>query len=711
MANDSRPTPEGGHTNQPKDELPPTFINSADEGTDESPLETAGGPDDETRDANPYLGRYRIVGELGSGGFGSVYLAQDESLRRPVAIKVLNRTIRSHDEDRESAILASLRHPAIAEIYDVGIGEDGKRFLVTRFVEGRSLSRVLQQERPDPWKAADWIRQIAEALQVAHSRGITHRDIKPANLMISADGEPVVLDFGVALLDTEVRDHVEYSGTPAWMSPEQAAGRVSEVDGRSDIFSLGSVFYELLTGTRAFRGESPVETLALIQTSEPRPPRQIDPNIPAALEDICLRCLRKSPPERYATAADLAAELTKALEAHSERSSRRTPLIAGVCLAVAVTAIGIGIALTRGDKAADSGAKQAAANSENQEVLSALSTILGRLEQKDALRRAGIEVANDAGDGQKTHTATEQPAGTPSPVSLPAGFAQRQQQLDEAVGKKDLKEESSVLLKVTNEMLDEGHYAIAEQAARRMVFVSKDDAASFPIACGQLGVALYKRGKFDEAIKQLQVSADQYSKLYDRMMAAPDSAQVEEFRSHMARLLGITWMRMGNAHKFAERFDDADKRYRDALQLFEKHKRSGELQTLLLNYGSMESQRGNALTAITLLTQGLEIATRADDHKTRAEFMINLANAQSRSGDNDAAISTYAEAEKLAAQHDDYELKSKLHLNYAKCLLESDRSEEARGQLKALKAMARPGDEDAAEALLLLDLIPDKQTR
>jgi serine/threonine protein kinase/formylglycine-generating enzyme required for sulfatase activity len=293
------------------------------------------------------IGRYRVEKILGQGGFGLVYLARDEQLQRLVAIKVPHPRLVSRPKDAEAYLteartVANLDHPNIVPVFDIGTSPNFPCFFVSKFVEGSTLSKKISKDRPSFAAATEMVITIADALHYAHRKGLVHRDIKPGNILIDASGKPFVVDFGLALKEENVGHGPRYGGTPAYMSPEQARGEGHRVDGRSDIFSLGIVFYELLVGRQPFRADSQAEVMEQVTNFEPRPLRQIDESIPKELERICFKAMSKRASERYMTAKDLADDLRHFFDQSTieeKRALANVPLTASLSSAPASTPV------------------------------------------------------------------------------------------------------------------------------------------------------------------------------------------------------------------------------------------------------------------------------------------------------------------------------------------------------------------------------------
>ena len=263
------------------------------------------------------IGRYKLIRLLGEGAFGRVYLGFDEELGRRVAIKVPAPERFRSPRDAEAFLIearmaARLDHLNIVPVYDVGRSADGSIFVVSKLIEGRTLKDLIRDSRPGHAEGASLLAQVARALHHAHQRRLIHRDVKPGNILIEDEtGTPYVADFGLAIRDEDYPRAGHIAGTPAYMSPEQARGEGHRLDGRSDIFSLGIVLYEVLTGRKPFFAYTPISILSAVVSIEPPPPRELDPTVPPELERICIKALAKQASDRYQTMKDLADDLAR----------------------------------------------------------------------------------------------------------------------------------------------------------------------------------------------------------------------------------------------------------------------------------------------------------------------------------------------------------------------------------------------------------------
>ena len=258
--------------------------------------------------------RYEILKPLGEGGMGAVYKASDRELDRLVALKVIRPELASNLEilkrfKQELILARQVTHKNVIRIFDLGVA-DGRKFITMEFVEGRDLKTILvERGKFPPQEALEIILQVARGLEAAHNESVIHRDLKPQNIMVDAQGRVWVMDFGLARsLETAGMTRTgALMGTPDYMSPEQA--RADKADARSDLFTLGIIFYELLTGKLPFQAETLMATLLKRTQQKAVPPREIDPSVPQALNDIVVKCLETSPERRYQSVGALLQDL------------------------------------------------------------------------------------------------------------------------------------------------------------------------------------------------------------------------------------------------------------------------------------------------------------------------------------------------------------------------------------------------------------------
>jgi eukaryotic-like serine/threonine-protein kinase len=368
------------------------------------------------------LDKFELIECLGTGAFGQVFKAIDAELDRPVAVKVLRGGAGASREDverflREARSAARLRHPGIVAIHATGQAPDGSPFLVEEFVNGSTLATSIKEGPLDPRRAAEIVAGLADALAYAHTHGVVHRDVKPSNIMLDLEGRPHLMDFGLAKRETdEPPETVEGQvlGTPAYMSPEQARGESRRVDGRSDVYSLGVVLYELITGERPFRGNRRMLLLQVLE-DEPRPPRRLNDRVPRDLETIALKAMAKTPGRRYTTAADLADDLRRFLRGEPVRARpagwierawrwcRRNPVPASLLLAVTV---GSALGLWR--------------LSALSEELVRKSALEGAAQQSEMMDEVNVVYSSEVADRVRNVPVTHDYAGRPGAIPLPA---------------------------------------------------------------------------------------------------------------------------------------------------------------------------------------------------------------------------------------------------------------------------------------------------
>lgn len=363
------------------------------------------------------VGDYELLEEVARGGMGVVYLARQVSLNRTVAVKMIRAGVLASELDverfkTEARAAAHLRHPNIIPVY--GVDEaDGQYFFSMAYIEGRSLAEVLR-EGPIPARvAAEWLRVLADAVHHAHGKGILHRDLKPSNVIIDPGNQPHLTDFGLAT-SMEGGSPLTLTGvilgTPSYMAPEQASRRHGSVGVPSDVYALGAILFECLTGRPPFQGETPLDTLQLVRETDPIPPRRLNPRLPSDLETVCLKCLAKEPGRRYASAGELADDLGRFLRSepirarrattwdHAAKWARRNPWRCALAAAgglVVLVAAGLALEITKRRHSDSQYARQLALNDKLEAKLNQLQILGHRLSRtladtEQALARARL---------------------------------------------------------------------------------------------------------------------------------------------------------------------------------------------------------------------------------------------------------------------------------------------------------------------------------
>ncbi|HEX5070106.1 MAG TPA: protein kinase [Vicinamibacterales bacterium] len=535
-------------------------------------------------DPGQFVGVYEIVRSLGAGGMGEVYQARDTRLGRLVAIKFVSAElaadhVASERLAREARLTSLLNHPNIVTVHDVG-DMDGRPFIVMEFVAGQSLHSLIQRGRLKPARAVEIASEVADGLAVAHEAGVVHRDLKPRNIMLTEDGRAKIVDFGVGKTSMPpsgsddltvaggLTDTLVVVGTAGYMAPEQAASR--PVDFRADQFALGSIIYEMITGRRAFKRDTPVQTMAAIVEDEPTPVAKLAPETPIELVTILERCHAKNPAHRYASTQDLARDLRDlrhqgSRASRSSYAARRTPrprwqwIAAAVAVILAVAAIAFsmrdptGARMTQARALLDRWDKQP-----NVDAAIALLSPIVTAHPKDSVARVMLAEAYvrkfdyDPKDqtlakraGEEAGVALTLDSSSAAAHVVLAMINASQGRLDGALGEADRaitldprhsrawRERGRALLYLSGRMKE------AEPAFRSAVTFAPEDWT----AHNGLGAALLALGRFDEAISE-----------FERVQAlTPDNVKA--------------YNNLGTAFLKQDRFDKASEMYERSLTL------------------------------------------------------------------------------------------------------------------------------------------------
>ncbi len=556
------------------------------------------------------FGDYQVIETIAKGGMGIVFKARQRKLNRIVAIKMIlaGQFADKTDVDRfysEAEAAAALTHPNIVAIHEIGEVQ-GQHFFSMDYIEGHSLTEMVRENPLTPRRAAEFTRTIAETMQFAHDRGIVHRDLKPSNVLVDRQQRPLITDFGLAKQvsnQSQITVSGAIVGTPSYMPPEQAEGKGDLIGPRSDIYSLGAILYELVTGRPPFKAASPFETIRQVIQDEPLSPRLVNPGVPKDLETICLKCLQKEPGKRYDTSQDLADELGRFLrgEPINARPISRIARLWRLCKRNPATSAAIALAVLLLVTTAV--------------VSTTLSITTSRaLAQSEQSLREAIAAVNDLFTRVSEDTLLNQPGMQPL--------------------RKDLLQ-------------------LAMTYYQRFLEQRKND----PRVQDELGSAYFRVGLITEVLE----SPDKALPIYETAREMQTSLLAKK-PSDPSRLeaLGNTLNALGTVRVKQKNYEAAREQYREAVRirtrLAETDAANSEWQRVLantvMNLGLVEFNAGNMPAARQQFEQAQKIreaalAADAGNTKLRRDLgkgYFNLGNLNSADGDTSAAIENFKAA-------------------------------------------------------------------
>jgi tetratricopeptide (TPR) repeat protein len=585
---------------------------------------------------------YEILGELGRGAMGVVYKARQLGLNRVCALKMILGGEHAGTEAQvrfrvEAEAIAHLQHPNIVQVYEIGT-EAGRPYFSLEYIDGIGLDRRIGGQPQPPREAARLAEQICEGVHAAHQRGILHRDLKPANILLTTEGTPKITDFGLAKrLEEEDQGQTRTGtvmGTPSYMAPEQASGRSRHLGPAADVFALGAILYDLLTGRPPFRGETALDTLQQVQTLEPLPPGRLVPKVPADLQTICLKALAKVPGRRYATAGDMADDLRRYLAGEhiharpiswAERTVKwikRRPALATLIGVSCLAVVGI---LTFGGLWLNA-ERQAAQEREHQQTAAA-EMERQRRQEAELLRAAAVAQKVEA-DIQRQHAEDN--------------FNQARRAVDEMltrVGGLELAHEphmEQVRLKLLEKALQFYQDFLAARADDPVV---RFEAG---VAHQRVGDIARLLGKYEDAEKHYREALKRFAEL---LAHGKQQADVLEARAGTTNNLGLVLQdqsRLGEAQK---QLVEAVALWRQLCQA-QPHSAvaARHLARSLGNLGTVYLARQQPAQAVDLFREGNGLVEEWAKDRARADFALDLAGGRINLGSALADLHRHEEA-------------------------------------------------------------------